>query len=316
MRLHLKAGLLLAAAVVAGACTGVPERESQALDIRDRVAAMQGVNDVDLVYGNGIMEGTLFELRAGMENATNDQIDAVAEEIDAARGDDFAGYNQRIELDITDRVGIHASAELPDDTGAVAGLLRELTTRITAQSIDWYVTPDGGTRIAIQDAAATGAVVDTVLQVLADRPLDSIEVNPPAGSNEEPPWWIRTRLRTQDKRDIDARLAALAPATPDLIVVRDGRIVQLNVDIPSPEMAYHDVVHVIDVLGAGPQHPLKLLWSWKDDPARYGDLRWSGGIDIGECGDPNANTGSPDDLVPAAKKLQQRIRDEYGGCPK
>lgn len=297
-------------------CTGVPDRESEANQISDRVAAMPGVSDLDLIYDNGIFEGTRFELRVDMEAATVEQIGAVATEINTARGDDFAEHDQRIELDVADGVSIGASTALPQDTGAVAGLLRELDSRVAAQSIDWGSGGDGATGIDINETAAAGEVVDSVLQVFADRPLDSIEVSRPPGPGEGASWWIRTRLTPEQKRDADEQLAAAAPATPRLIVIRGGHIETLRVAIVSPETAYPDIVRVIDALGAGPQRPLDLGWSWSDDPARYGDLRWSGSADIGNCDDPNANTGSPDDLLPAARQLQQRIRDEYGRCPK
>ena len=315
-RRRARTGALIAVAAMLAGCTGAPDRESAAIQIRDRVAAMPGVSDLDLIYDNGIFEGTRFELRADMEAATDEQIGAVAAEINAARGADFAEHDQRIELDVADGVSIGTSTALPQDTGAVAGLLRELDSRVTAQSIDWLSSGDGATGIDIYDTTATGAVVDSVLQVFADRPLDSIEVNRPTGPGEEASWWIRTRLTPERKRAIDAQLAAAAPATPRLIVIRDGHIVTLRVAIPTPETAHPDIVRVIDAVGAGPQHPLDLGWSWSEDPARYGDLRWAGSVDIGKCDNPNANTASPDDLVPAARQLQQRIRDHYGPCPK
>lgn len=316
MQLHAKAGTLLAVAAMVAGCTGVPGRESQAIDIEHRIAAMPGVSDVDLVYDNGILEGTRFAMRVSLEQASIEQIGAVAAEIDAARGDDFAEYDQQIELDVADQVSINASTALPGGTAAVAALLRELDSRVAAQSINWRVTSEGTTKIDIRDASATTAIVDTVLQVFADRPLDAIEVNPPPGPGPEAAWWIRTRLSPEDKRALDAQLAAAAPATARLIVIRDGHIVQMNVLVPSPETAYTDIVGVIRALGAGPQRPLQLRWSWADDPARYGDLRWSGSVDIGNCDDPTANTGSADDLVPAARQFEQRIRAEYGPCPK
>lgn len=316
MRPYAKVGTLLAAAAVVAGCTGVADRESQALDIEQRVSAMPGVNGVDLVYDNGVLEGTRFELRVDMEHATDAQIDTVASEINARRGAAFADFDQRIDINVADGVSMVASAALPEDSGEMARKLRELDSRITAPSIDLLSTSDGATRIAIHDAAATGTVVDTVVHLFADHPLDQIEVNPPAGPGKETSWWIFTPLHLEQKRRIDTQLGDAAPATARLVTVRDGQIERLNVAIPNPETAYADVVRIIDALGAGPQHRLELGWSWADDPARYGDLRWSGSVDIGNCNDPDANTGSADDLVPAARQFQQRIRDEYGPCPK
>ncbi|ANE83441.1 hypothetical protein A7U43_28425 (plasmid) [Mycobacterium adipatum] len=309
-------GSAFAVVFVLAGCTGVPDRESEALQIRDRVAAMPGVSDVDLIYENGILEGTRFELRVNVKGATDEQIGAVATGIHTARGDDFAEHDQRIEFDIADGVSLGFGASIQDDPGAVAARLRELDSRITAQSIDLLGAADGSTRIDIRAAAATAAVVDAVLQVFASNPLDQIEVNRPSGPGGEASWWIRTRLSPEQKSRIDAQLAAAVPAAPRLVIVRDGVIERLNVAIPAPETAYDDIVRVIDALGAGPRHRVHLGWSWASDPARYGDLRWSGSVDIGNCDDPNANTGSDPDLLPEARKLQQRIRDEFGPCPK
>ncbi|BBX37590.1 hypothetical protein MMAG44476_37508 [Mycolicibacterium mageritense DSM 44476 = CIP 104973] len=316
MRLRVKAGILLVAAAAVAGCTGVPDRGSEALDIEQRISAMPGVSDVDLVYDNGILEGTRFELRIDMAQATDEQIGAVAAEINTARGDRFEEFDQRIEIDIADFVTLGASASLPDDSADVATRLRDLDGRVAAQTIDMLRTSAGATRITINGAEETATVVDTVLQVFANRPFDQVEVNPPAGPGTQASWWIRTQLGPEQKHHIDMQLAAAAPATPRLLIIRDGEVERLNVAIPSPETAHADIVRVIAALGAGSQHPLELGWSWADDPARHGDLRWSGGVDIGNCADPDANTGSDPDLVPAARQFQQRIRDEYGPCVK
>lgn len=318
MRAQLSVGAVLtAAALVVTGCTGVTDREDEALDISERVAAMPGVDKVDLIYDNGVLEGTRFELSVDMDTATVEQIGAVADEIDTARGDDFAEHDQRIELDIGYQVSLASGAALPDDTAVLAGLLRELDSRITDGSIEAFSTAGSATGIDIRDATGHAAdIVDAALEVFADRPLDRLEVHRPNGPDPHASWWIRTPLTVDDKRVIDAQLAAAGSAMPRLVVIRDGRVEKLNVSIASPETAYADITAVIRAFGAGPQYPLDLGWSWIDDPARYGDLRWSGSIALGACDNPNANTGSSPDLLPAAKQFQQRIRDEFGPCPK
>lgn len=314
-KLILSAVLAGAAAVTAG-CTGVPDREDEALAIRERVAAMAGVSDVDLIYDNGILEGTRFELSVDLDTATLEQIGAVADEIDTARGEDFADYGQRVTFSIDDRVSLNAGGPLPGDTAAVAERLRELDSRITAGPIDLWVQSDGTSRVDIRDAQDSGTVVDIALELFATRPLNRLEVHAPLGPATGASWWLRTWMTPKEKTAIDAQLSAAAPAVPRLVVVDGGGVVQLGVDIPSPQDAYPDIVRVIDALGAGPQRPMKLQWSWTDDPARYGDLRWSGSATIGSCDAPDANTASDGDLLPDAVAFQQRIRDEFGGCRK
>lgn len=309
--------VFIAVALGVTGCTGVPDREDEALAISERVTQMPGVDDVGLIYDNGVLEGTRFELRVDMETATDAQIGAVAAEINTARGDDFAEYDQRIELDIGYRVSLSSGAALPDDTAALAGLLRELDSRISDGEIEAFSTAGSTTGIDIRDATGHGAtIVDAALEVFADRPLDRLEVHRPNGPDPAASWWIRSPLTADDKHAIDAQLAAAGPAVPRLVVIRDGRVEKLNVSIASPETAYADITAVIAAFDAGPARRLDLGWSWIDDPARYGDLRWSGNADIGACHDPNTTTGSSPDLLPEAKQFQQRIRDEFSGCPK
>ncbi len=55
-----------------------PDREQEALDIRNRIAEMPGVANVDLIYDNGVLEGTRFELEVDMEQASDQQVGAVS----------------------------------------------------------------------------------------------------------------------------------------------------------------------------------------------------------------------------------------------
>lgn len=317
MRAKLILGAVLAsAAAVTVGCTGVQDREDEALAIRERVAAMAGVSDVDLIYDNGVLEGTRFELSVDLHTATLEQIGAVAAEIDAARGDDFSDYDQRVTLSIGDWVSLNASGQLPDDAAAVAERLRELDARITAGPVDLWALSDGTSRVDIRDAQDSGTVVDIALELFADHPLNRLEVHAQPGPATGASWWLRTWLTPKEKTVIDAQLSAAAPAVPRLVVVDDGGVAQLGVGIPSPQDAYADIARVIDALGAGPQRPMVLQWSWTDDPARYGDPRWSGSATIGSCDTPDTNTASDPDLLPDAAAFQQLIRDEFGGCRK
>ncbi|MDT0382856.1 hypothetical protein RM572_29335, partial [Streptomyces sp. DSM 42041] len=89
------AALLVAVTAGLSGCTGAPDREQEALDIRNRIAEMPGVANVDLIYDNGVLEGTRFELEVDMQQASDQQVGAVVDQLDELRGDDFAKFNQR-----------------------------------------------------------------------------------------------------------------------------------------------------------------------------------------------------------------------------
>ncbi len=80
-------------------CTGAPDREQEALDIRDRIAAMPGVEDVDLIYDNGILEGTRFVLaRSTWLRPVMSRSARSPRNLIAPRGGDFAKFSQRMEI--------------------------------------------------------------------------------------------------------------------------------------------------------------------------------------------------------------------------
>lgn len=300
---------LIAGALAVGlaGCTGAPDREDQARDIRDRVAAMPGVTDADLTYDNDILAGTRFELRVDMDTATDEQIGAVADEIDHARGGDFADFDQRAEIDVARWTTLAGSDRLPDDAGRTAAQLRRLRAEVQAESIV-YFAGTAGASVKVDGATATGRVVDTVLRVFTDPPPDTIEVaSEPAA--DDPYWDVRSRMSIADKQRIDGQLAALAPAQPGYVTVRDGRIVTLTMSVTSPAAAHREIAHAVSVIGARPGQPVDLNWA-AAAPAGIKGPRWAGSAEIGGC-DRGSHMG---ELLPDARALQERIRDEFGSC--
>ncbi|MCV7068883.1 hypothetical protein H7H51_29930 [Mycolicibacterium farcinogenes] len=317
MRFAALVTLLLAVVTVGvSGCTGAPDREDEALDIRDQIGAMPGVSEVDLIYDNGILEGTRFELEVDMAQASDQQVGAVAAQLDELRGNDFAKFNQRMKILVAERTSVSGSADLPDDAERVTGLVRRLRADAPAVEIMWSVgaAPEAS-KIEIREAEEPGAAVDAILRIFADRPPNVIDISA-ADRVADPHWMIHTRLTPADKQRIDRQLAAAAPAEPRWISVRDGRVQHLTFGLPTPATAYEDVVRTIHALEAGPAHPVSLTWRWDDDPARHDQPRWAGSAMIGKCEYANGDRTKSEPLVPDALALQQRIRDEFDTCLK
>lgn len=315
MRLTAVAAALLVAVGVSG-CTGAPDREQEALDIRDRIAAMPGVADVDLTYDNGVLEGTRFELKVAMDRASDEQVGAVAAQLDELRGDDFAKFDQQMKIVVARQTSISGSAGLPDDIEQVTGLVRRLRADTPAGDISWFAgaAPDAS-KVRIQEAENPGAAVDAVVRIFADRPPGNIEVSA-ADRVADPYWMIFNPFTLADKQRIDRQLAAAAPANPGWIGIRDGKIERLTFSVPSPATAYDDIVRTIHAIGAGPEHPVSLIWAWHGIKYRYDEPRWAGSAMIGKCDYVNGDRTKSEPLVPDALALQQRIRDEFDTCLK
>lgn len=309
------AALLVAVTAGLSGCTGAPDREQEALDIRNRIAEMPGVSDVDLIYDNGVLEGTRFELEVDMEQATDQQVGAVVAQLDELRGSDFAKFNQRMKILVAQQTSLSGSADLADDTEQVTGLVRRLRADTPAGEIMWSGAAPDTSKVRIQEAEKPGAAVDAVLRIFSDRPPSEIEVSA-ADRVADPHWMIFNPLTPADKQRIDGQLAAAAPADPGWIGIRDGRVERLTFSVPTPATAYEDVVRTIHAVEAGPAHPVSLIWVWADDPVRYNEPRWAGSAMIGKCDYPSGDRTKSEPLVPDALALQQRIRDEFDTCLK
>lgn len=316
MRFAPVAAALLAAVMVGvSGCTGAPDREQEALDIKNRIAAMPGVSDVGLIYDNGILEGTRFELAVSMDQATDQQVGAVASQLDELRGADFAKFDQSMKIVVAKWTSISGSVDLPDDVEHVSGLVRRLRAEVPAGEIRWSGGASDASRVTILEAEEPGAAVDAILRIFADRPPSTIEVSA-ANRLADPHWMIFNRFTPADKQRIEQQLAAAAPADPGWIGVRDGWIDHFTFGVPTRATGYEDIVRTIHALEAGPAHPVSLTWRWNGDRARYDEPRWAGSAMIGKCEYVNGDRTVSEPLVPEALALQQRIRDEFDTCLK
>ncbi|OBB25347.1 hypothetical protein A5792_28590 [Mycolicibacterium peregrinum] len=310
------AALFVAVTVGVSGCTGAPDREQEARDIKNHIAAMPGVSEVDLIYNNGIIEGVRFELKVDMAQATDQQVGAVAGELDELRGRDFAKFDQSMKIIVGKDISITAGADLPDDTEHLTGLVRRLGIDAPARDIMWSVgsAPDSS-EVQILEAQHPDHAVDAILRIFADRPPSTIEVSA-ADRVTDPHWMIFNRFTPADKQRIEQQLAAAAPAEPGWIGVRDGWIDHFTFGVPTRETAYDDIVRTIHAIVAGPEHPVSLTWAWHGVKYRYDEPRWAGSAMIGKCEYVNGDRTVSEPLVPEALALQQRIRDEFDTCLK
>jgi hypothetical protein len=307
--------LLVAVTVGVSGCTGAPDREQEALDIKNRIAAMPGVSEVDVIYDSGIIEGTRFQLEVDMAQATDQQIGAVAGQLDELRGADFEKFDQSMKIVVAKWTSISGSVDLPDDVEHVSGMVRRLRAEVPAGDIRWSGGASDASRVTILEAEEPGAAVDAILRIFADRPPSDIEVSA-ADRVADPHWMTVNRFTPADKQRIDQQLAAAAPADPGWIGVRDGRSDHFTFGVPTRETAYEDVVRTIHALEAGPEHPVSLTWAWHGIKYRYDEPRWAGSAMIGKCEYVNGDRTVSEPLVPEALALQQRIRDEFDTCLK
>lgn len=307
--------MLLAATFIllAAACTGIPDRSAEAQRLKNTVSAMPGVSWVTMRHDNDIWQGTFLDLDVRMEGATEHQVEAVAAAINEAGRDDFDDYDRTVRISVADLTTIAPGDRFePGQVATTTELARQLRARVRAGSIAWYgMVGSVSSRLQVDDAETTGAVIDAALALLGVHRSD-FDVGA-ADRRSQPHWKVTGTLTTIDKQRIDRALTDL-PGPAGWVGVHDGRITRLTFGVPDPATAYRDVVSAIKAVGTDPTHPLTLLWSWTEDPAGYDEPRFAGSIDLGECVDHRVQSNEAGALTPEASALQQRIRDEFESC--
>lgn len=296
--------------VTASACTGVWNREEEAIDIKDAVAGMPGVADVDLVYANGVFEGTRFDLDVEMEGATDQQVADVAQRIDDMRGDDFAEHDQTVALHVAHWATIHAGADLPDDMARLTAQVRQIRAHVADGTVDWYTErTSGGPVIELYDTTASTPLVDSILNVFGDNAFAELRATP-SHESDAPSWWVRGAFTAADKQRVDRQLAAAAPAVPRYISFEDGHLRTLGVDLPAPATAYTDLERLIHALGpVGPEHPVDLRWGWARHQPGARESGWAGSATIGRC---TGGSTTADEQTPEAAALEDRVQENFG----
>lgn len=302
---------LAALALLCAGCTGVSTRDDEARAIERTVRAMPGVSDVDLTYDNGVLEGTRFELRVQMEGASDAQVGAVAAKIDELRSDDFAGHDQLVEIEVARSATISGRrSDLPDDVAVTAARLQRIRTQVPDGTIDWSAGSEtSGVAIQVFDTTHPAAALDSVLAEFEGTGVVEIRISA-VHDVEAASWWIRGPFTRAEKARFDQQVAAAAPAVVDYIDINNGHLDQLNVRIADPATAYDDVVRVIRAVDAGPQQPVRLLWSLRGDPGAHNEPRWSGSALVGQC----PSSEKTEALTPDAFAIQERIRAEFQTC--
>lgn len=305
---------LVAAVLVVGgltACTGVADQTREAKQVEAEVRALPGVVEVSSYYVNNITHGVIFELTIRMGDATEEQIADVVRRLPEITGDDFEGHELPVTFSVVGgMLRYPGQLPAPEVVAEDARKLRLAGPRIDAlvvtlsRAADWM-------KVEVDRSPKPFEALGVVQEVFG---ADSGSVTLKHTFDEAVPDFVDSTLPLT--ADQYRRIRAQVDSAPGLIsqaAITDGALSELNVDVPDPATAYDELTALIGRIGASPQHPLVLRYSWADNPKRReGVLRFFGSVEVGSCVYRN-DTGN-DGMTPLAVDVEQRLRAEYSTC--
>lgn len=307
-------------------CAGAPDRQDRATELQTRLQQLPGVDDAHVQYTNDFTHGSHIEIDIGVEHASAERVGEIATTLYQLLGDEFDKFDQQVRFEVAPVAlvitgknrdsarRLAESADLvrgADDVRRIVGALAhpariELHVRpeVSTLRLDGVTDTDQAIGVAV---AAVGTHADNIYVTNIDS--DALE------ANQRRTWDVDGPI-TVDTFGPLARAVAAGAGSATYVVIRKGRFTQVNLDLPSTQNAYPDLVGAVTALGAGRDGPLRVLWSANTgQPTTPDGPRWAGSLQIGNCGDQHMQGLSGGMIVPEAAAVQQRIRDQFDTCP-
>ncbi|WP_460699944.1 hypothetical protein [Nocardia thraciensis] len=324
LRVGIAAAIAIAAAAL-GACTGAPDRKSEAQELEREVRALPGVTSAYVNYSNDITQGVTTSVSVDMHAATIDQIEAVAAWVADSHRQHFDEYKRSASFSVgggtvehrTDKPDRHVFVT-PALVGGDARAIREIRSALpppttTESRIDWTRT-DLGTELTLHDAA-DDSVLSAVRSVIGDQPVP-VRVFPAVRTDIA--WKVDFPFSADDDsrvRDILSR----SPLPVRSVDVTSGRIARMKVATANSAEAHARLVSLIDTATPDPEHPMLLEWEQPRPSNTNSEPKFQGSVHIGGCTYNTKSAGERDPekyYTPEAITLQRQLRDRYDTCPR
>lgn len=319
-------GIVLAAVLLAGVlggCTGAPDRESEAQELKQTVAAMPGVDRVHVIYSNDVSLGPNMDVSVQMDDASDDQIEAVVARIDESFRLDFAHFRRSAEFDVgvgtVKRATGDSSRQLPlDSVSTDAQAIRQIGAAIPSidpgkSQITW-VRNDIGSELTLRDVS-DHAVLRVVRSAIGNDPV-VVRVLPEPSTGII--WDIRYPFGAEQEDSVRA-IVSKSPLRVSALTASAGHLSRMRVTTSDPDTADTDLVSIIDLVAPTHEHPLFLDWDQAQSSNSGDQRRFAGAVHVAGCGYPTKLAGEQNPgsyYTDKAIALRDQLRAKYDACPK
>ena len=290
--------------VFSSGCTA--DRSAEAERIRDEVQTMPGVSSSSVSYINDFENGANLRIRLDMADASEAQIGAVAQRIDALKGAAFDDHRQSLEISVADFAALDYQARrAPSAVATDARVLRAVRAQADAGTIQWQYF-DGQSRLEMWDATTPDSDLRTALRELTVGEAAPEVVYVRSASPAHHSSWEVTMPLTVAQMDAIARVRDALPVVVYHVDVGAGRISGLSVNLGASSLAFGNTMAMVGALEPSKAHPVVVEWRLADAaPADVGQFTaCSSGAD-------QATAAAP---VTGFADLKVRFEAQFGGC--
>ncbi|MEE2031979.1 hypothetical protein [Rhodococcus chondri] len=262
-----------------------PHRSKDAEDLESAVAAMSGVEDVDVLYTNDFSLGSDLDVDIAVEEARIAEIVAVAA--------------------VLERRGTLDPESLGDETRALRAVLRE----IPGTEVAWSYREGEGHSLGFGRAPAGAALM------AVRSHIDAHDLTVTVGEFDAAPRWTVTMpLGISAEKEIHETVEQL-PLPARALVVEDGHVSMATVVVENEGEAETDLAAVIAAFTPTEEHPLMLEWQGTQN-GRDDERRFAGRVHIAGCAYPAILGESEPERFYAAEamELRDRLRARYDTC--
>lgn len=262
----MRKALLVAVLLMLVGCTGVADRSDEARQVELSLNLLHGVDNASVRYVNDFTHGTFIDIGIRCDNATEAQIAAIANELNTMLGEDFADHDVSVMFSLGPNVSVTTGREVdPEAVARGAGEVRRIAAALTAPVKSIKLRPgEAGSSVRIDDASDPDQAVRAAVQTTGET-ADAIYVSGDRDKRGLRTWDITGRISLAQFDAHSQQISAL-PGNASFVKISDGQFDQVNIGLPDRAGAYEAVVSAIETLGAGREHPLRLLWGGPGTP--------------------------------------------------
>lgn len=298
----------VAAVSVLSGC-GQPDRQEEADALERAVAAMSGVEDVDVLYSNNFTMGSKLDIDVIATEADISQVADIAARIEEIKDGHFDGYDQSATFVVADGVVLerHGTLEpdpIEDDTRAA----RNIADDIPGSEVFWTQHERDGHSTVRFESAPAAAALDAVRSYI---PADDVLVTVRKFEGE-PQWRVSMPFGEDEARTIRDSLAG-SPLNTLAVSVTRGHVSGLTVAVEDEAHASVHLEAVLALFEPTEDHPLMLEWKGTGGGA---DRKFSGSVHVAGCTyAPNLAESEPERFyTEEALALRDRLRAQYDTC--
>ncbi|MFD3706961.1 hypothetical protein ACFWUP_27810 [Nocardia sp. NPDC058658] len=289
--------------VVIVSLSATPDRDAESEQVKQALAAMAGVDDVDVGYSNTMTQGVYLTVTLTMRQAAEAQIADAVDELARHQRRHFDDYSLTTKIVVGTGLTLKYGAA-PDRAVVTEHTeeIRRLGVEVARSAVSWEPLHHTQARLEIVRASPTPEVLAAVRAAVGTQPT-SVRIEPARNANA---WTVSFPFTEETELRIRDELARLPTAAYSYVRIADDHLENLDVTVHDVNSAEQELRDLIAVVAPTPEHPLQLQWDFPREASQH-----SGSAAIYGCLTTQPHPGGQSSV---SAGIQARIRADFDKC--